>query len=117
MAPNMLPWSVSATAFIPPAATRLTRSFTFTAPSSSEYCECTWRWTNSAVIARYANVGTGDALGTQERGRESEPPGRRRTPGFVGRDTLRRTHLAFFGVLAVLSSHSLRCWMCWRTRV
>ncbi len=43
IAPNMLPWSVTATARIPAAATRLTRSLTFTAPSSSEYCEWTWR--------------------------------------------------------------------------
>ncbi len=52
MAPNMLPWSVTATACMPAADTRLTRSFTFTAPSRSEYCEWTCRWTNSAGIAR-----------------------------------------------------------------
>jgi len=44
----MFPWSVTATARMPAAATRDTRSFTFTAPSSSEYWVWTWRWTNSA---------------------------------------------------------------------
>ena len=43
----MFPWSVIATAFISAAAARLTRSFTFTAPSSIEYCVWTCRWTNS----------------------------------------------------------------------
>ena len=47
----MLPWSVSATARMPSAFVRAARSLIFSAPSSSEYCEWTWRWTNSAVTA------------------------------------------------------------------
>src|SRR6476620_3743191 len=46
----MLPWSVRATALIPCFWTCLTRFFTFTAPSSIEYCEWTWRWTKSAIF-------------------------------------------------------------------
>ncbi len=47
----MLAWSVSATAFMPMPAARLTRSFTRSAPSRSEYCEWTCRWTKSAAMS------------------------------------------------------------------
>ena len=58
-----------------PPATRLTRSLTFTAPSSSEYCEWTWRWTNSADIARYADSGY------RRCGQDARQEGAGRTPG------------------------------------
>src|SRR5271156_2803307 len=47
----MFAWSVTATACIPAALTRLTRSLIFTAPSSIEYCVWTCRCVNSAIVA------------------------------------------------------------------
>ena len=68
----MLPWSVTATARMPAAATRLTRSFTFTAPSSSEYCEWTWRWTKSGMGVT-SSVSTSVA-GSHPSARLASPP-------------------------------------------
>src|ERR1700678_2671501 len=69
----MLPWSVTATARMPAAATRLTRSFTFTAPSSSEYWVWTWRWTNSADMKR---VSADRYRRSREDARRGQPAGR-----------------------------------------
>jgi hypothetical protein len=44
MAPNMLPWSVTATLVIPFSFTVLMRSFIRIAPSRSEYRVWRWRW-------------------------------------------------------------------------
>src|SRR5436190_9435769 len=48
-APNMLPWSVRAMAFIPPVDACSTSSSMWQAPSRRLYSECRWRWTNSAA--------------------------------------------------------------------
>ena len=47
----MLDWSVSATAGMSSSATRLTSGLIRVTPSTSEYSECTCRWTNSAAMA------------------------------------------------------------------
>ena len=48
-APNMLPWSVMASAFMPSCAACSTSSSTWHAPSSRLYSVCRWRWTNSVA--------------------------------------------------------------------
>src|SRR6478609_9700589 len=48
-APNMLPWSVTATAGIPCSTAASMRGLTRAAPSSIEYSLCTWRWTKESL--------------------------------------------------------------------
>src|SRR5512145_2460593 len=48
-APNMFPWSVTASAFMPSLAAWSTSSSTRHAPSSRLYSVCRWRCTNSVM--------------------------------------------------------------------
>src|SRR5262245_39804247 len=49
MAPNRLPWSVSATAGMPSCAARSKSGSSLIAPSRSEYWLCRWRWTKGVA--------------------------------------------------------------------
>src|SRR2546423_8482839 len=50
----MTPWSVSPRAGCSKAAARSARASILHAPSSSEYSECTWRWTAGGTAPEYA---------------------------------------------------------------
>src|SRR5213076_742821 len=50
----MTPWSVRPSAGCSKAAARSARASILHAPSSSEYSECTWRWTADGTIRSYA---------------------------------------------------------------
>src|SRR5712692_6915858 len=69
-APNMLPWSVRAMAFIPPLAACSTSSSMWQAPSRRLYSEWRWRWTNSGGI--YENTAEGAEMARDKPAEDAE---------------------------------------------
>src|SRR5271169_4957697 len=69
-APNMFPWSVTATASMPEAFTCLIRSLSRFAPSRREYCVWRCRWTKSPDI-RAVIVALPLGRGRRRRGRRA----------------------------------------------
>src|SRR5438105_1211095 len=80
-APNMLPWSVTATAFMPSRPTWSTTSSMWLAPSSRLYSVWRWRWTNSPPLPMVSVPTLASAR-------------QRREPGFAGGDGLGRERTA-----------------------
>src|SRR4051812_38306801 len=67
MAPNRLPWSVTATAGMPNSTARLARSSVRIIPSSKEYSVWRWRWTNES------DIGTSEGNRSTGKGKNRAP--------------------------------------------